>query len=74
MVHIDWTSLARYIFLSHITWTPDYLTAVVAVFGTTISPYLFFWQSEEEVEDMRAHPRRLDLLQAPGQGSKALPH
>ncbi|WP_028227894.1 NRAMP family divalent metal transporter [Paraburkholderia ferrariae] len=72
VVHIDWASLARHFFVPHIGWTSDYLTAVVAVFGTTISPYLFFWQSEEEVEDMRAHPRRLSLLQAPEQGGKAL--
>lgn len=72
VVHIDWASLGRHFFVPHIALTSDYLTAVVAVFGTTISPYLFFWQSEEEVEDMRAHPRRLDLLQAPEQGGKAL--
>lgn len=72
VVHIDWASLGRHFFVPHIAWTSDYLTAVVAVFGTTISPYLFFWQSEEEVEDMHTHPRRLDLLQAPQQGTKAL--
>lgn len=71
-VHIDWASLTRHFLVPHITWTADYLTAVVAVFGTTISPYLFFWQSEQEVEDMHAHPRRLDLLRAPEQGPKAL--
>lgn len=72
VIHIDWGGLARHFFVPHIAWTSDYLTAVVAVFGTTISPYLFFWQSEEEVEDMRAHPRRVDLLRAPEQGAKAL--
>ena len=33
-----------------------YLTLVVAVFGTTISPYLFFWQAGEEVEDEKEDP------------------
>ena len=35
-------------------WDTDYLTTVVAVLGTTISPYLFFWQAAQEVEDMHA--------------------
>lgn len=68
VVHIDWSRLARDFLVPHIEWSPAWLTAVVAVFGTTISPYLFFWQSEEEVEDMRAHPRRRELLEAPEQG------
>jgi len=72
VVHIDWGRLAGQFIIPHISWTSNYLTAVVAVFGTTISPYLFFWQSEEEVEDMRAHPRRLDLINAPEQGAAAL--
>lgn len=72
VVHVDWGQLAVQFFVPHLAWTPQYLTAVVAVFGTTISPYLFFWQSEQEVEDMHAHPRRLDLLDAPQQGVIAL--
>lgn len=72
VAHVNWTQLASRLFIPHIDWTSSYLTAVVAVFGTTISPYLFFWQSEEEVEDMRAHPRRRDLIDAPEQGSAAL--
>ena len=35
---------------------PDYVVTVVAVFGTTISPYVFFWQAAEEVEDMHLTP------------------
>ena len=45
---------------------------MVAVFGTTISPYLFFWQAAEEVEDIHAHPRRERLRKAPQQGQAAL--
>jgi len=42
---------------------------VVGVFGTTISPYLFFWQASEEVEDMEAHPSSKPLLcDAPSAG------
>jgi Mn2+/Fe2+ NRAMP family transporter len=45
----------------------DYLIAIVAVFGTTISPYLFFWQASQEVEDQRAAPGEEPLVNAPEQ-------
>jgi NRAMP (natural resistance-associated macrophage protein)-like metal ion transporter len=47
-------------------------TTVVAVLGTTISPYLFFWQAAQEVEDIRAEPERRPLVKAPKQGPDAL--
>lgn len=72
VTHVDWAQLAIHFFVPHLSWTPAYLTAIVAIFGTTISPYLFFWQSEEEVEDMHAHPRRRDLVDAPQQAPRAL--
>jgi len=72
VAHVNWSQLASSMLLPRPVWTSAYLTAVVAVFGTTISPYLFFWQSDEEVEDMRVHPRRLDLFDSPEQGPKAL--
>ena len=50
----------------------DYLTTIVAVLGTTISPYLFFWQAAEEAEDVRAYPQRKNLLHAPEQAEVAL--
>ena len=72
VAHVNWSQLASNLILPRPVWTSAYLTAVVAVFGTTISPYLFFWQSDEEVEDMHVHPRRLDLFDSPEQGPKAL--
>jgi len=45
---------------------------VVAILGTTISPYLFFWQAAQEVEDTKARPERRPLRVAPGQGRGAL--
>ncbi|MDN8068982.1 MULTISPECIES: NRAMP family divalent metal transporter [Burkholderia cepacia complex] len=72
VVHLDWMRLATRLVIPDLHWNAGYLTAVVAVFGTTISPYLFFWQSEEEVEDMHVHPKRQDLFDAPQQGSGAL--
>jgi Mn2+/Fe2+ NRAMP family transporter len=72
IAHVEWARLASHFFIPHLNWTSSYLTLVVAIFGTTISPYLFFWQSEEEVEDMHAHPIRKDLVSAPAQAPKAL--
>lgn len=51
-VKIDWTQVGNRLILPKLYGTPDWLTVIVAVFGTTISPYLFFWQSSEEVEIM----------------------
>jgi Mn2+/Fe2+ NRAMP family transporter len=52
--------------------TPEYLGALVAVLGTTISPYLFSWQSAEEVEEMRSAPREKALKQTPGRAPSEL--
>jgi len=46
-----WGSVLRATFVPSIQWSREYLVALVAVLGTTISPYLFFWQSSEEVEE-----------------------
>ena len=50
-----------------ISWKPEYLTAIVAILGTTISPYLFFWQAEQEVEDEECDADKSPLLQSPEQ-------
>jgi Mn2+/Fe2+ NRAMP family transporter len=42
---------------------------VVAIFGTTISPYLFFWQASQEVEELHLHPNAKPLIDAPNQAS-----
>jgi Mn2+/Fe2+ NRAMP family transporter len=52
-VKIDWAAVALGALWPQVAWSHDAFTVVVAVFGTTISPYLFFWQSAEEVEDER---------------------
>ncbi len=71
-VHVNWHALAwNMVWPSH-ALTPDYLTALVAILGTTISPYLFFWQASQEVEDMHVYPRRTRLVDAPAQGRDAL--
>ena len=51
-VHIPWGDVIWSTFLPQVTWSADSAAVVVGIFGTTISPYLFFWQSSQEVEDM----------------------
>ena len=53
VVHVPWNVVASLTFLPLFEWNAAYITTVVAVFGTTISPYLFFWQASQEVEDQR---------------------
>lgn len=71
-IHVEWGSLAHHLLVPHVEWRAEYLTTIVAVFGTTISPYLFFWQAAEEVEDIHAYPHRKSLRKAPRQGKAAL--
>jgi Mn2+/Fe2+ NRAMP family transporter len=56
----------------HLSWKTEYITTVVAVFGTTISPYLFFWQASQEVEEQLATPGALPLIHAPQQAKANL--
>lgn len=46
-----WREVLRSTLLPHVSWNSNYLTTLVAILGTTISPYLFFWQASEEVEE-----------------------
>ncbi|HEY7808291.1 MAG TPA: divalent metal cation transporter [Croceibacterium sp.] len=57
-VHIDWAEVATRIVMPKVDFSSKWVTMVVAVFGTTISPYLFFWQTSEEVEDMELKGQR----------------
>lgn len=59
-VKIDWMAVVLGSLWPRIEWSQATFTIVVAVFGTTISPYLFFWQSAEEVEDSTAAGPLLD--------------
>jgi Mn2+/Fe2+ NRAMP family transporter len=55
-VHVPWGEVARQTFWPHFTLNSDSAAMVVGLFGTTISPYLFFWQASEEVEDLYGAP------------------
>ncbi|NRR29115.1 divalent metal cation transporter [Oxalobacteraceae bacterium] len=67
VVKVPWLAVARATVLPQLSWNPAYLTTVVAIFGTTISPYLFFWQASQEVEELRADPAASALKKAPHQ-------
>jgi NRAMP (natural resistance-associated macrophage protein)-like metal ion transporter len=51
-VHVPWGDALLGALLPRPTLDPDYIVMVVAIFGTTISPYVFFWQASEEVENL----------------------
>jgi NRAMP (natural resistance-associated macrophage protein)-like metal ion transporter len=67
VVHVDWASVGLHLIAPKITWSADYLTSLVAILGTTISPYLFFWQAEEEVEEVKERDGAKPLARAPDQ-------
>ncbi len=55
-LHLDWWQVARAVVHPHLVLGHEVLLMVVAVFGTTISPYLFFWQAAQEMEDTAPTP------------------
>jgi Mn2+/Fe2+ NRAMP family transporter len=61
-VHVPWGQVALRTVWPRLTLNSDTAAMVVAVFGTTISPYLFFWQASEEVEDMQARQGAAPLV------------
>lgn len=50
-VHNNWGQIGRHLVVPTWSWKPDFILTVVGFLGTTISPYLFFWQAGEEVEE-----------------------
>ncbi len=57
--HVDWRHALAMTFIPHLEWSRGFLAVLVAILGTTISPYLFFWQAAEEVEEGRTKGRGL---------------
>jgi NRAMP (natural resistance-associated macrophage protein)-like metal ion transporter len=70
VVKVPWGEALKGLVVPTIEWSSAYFTTLVAIAGTTISPYLFFWQASQEAEDVRVKPHRQTLLkrtwQAPG--------
>jgi len=54
-VHLPWGQALKGVLVPHVDWTADFATGFVAILGTTISPYLFFWQAGQEIEEERRH-------------------
>ena len=72
VVNVPWAEAARGFFIPTLSTKAEFWTVVVAIFGTTISPYLFFWQASQEVEDIKAIRERKPLVDEPKQGPDAL--
>jgi NRAMP (natural resistance-associated macrophage protein)-like metal ion transporter len=67
VAHVHWSSALTATFIPSISLSTGYTVALTAVFGTTISPYLFFWQASQEVEEQEAEVGEKPLKEAPGQ-------
>jgi NRAMP (natural resistance-associated macrophage protein)-like metal ion transporter len=64
-IHVPWREMLWRTIWPSFTWNKESVALIVAVFGTTISPYLFFWQASQEVEDIRADTTAQSLQKAP---------
>jgi Mn2+/Fe2+ NRAMP family transporter len=71
-IHLDWAKIGLSLIGVGADLSPGAATTIVALFGTTISPYLFFWQSAQEVEEVDQKSWRKPLLEAPAQARRAL--
>jgi NRAMP (natural resistance-associated macrophage protein)-like metal ion transporter len=71
-IRVPWGEVAYNTFVPHLAWRQDYLVVIVAVLGTTISPYLFFWQASEEAEDERADAASHPLTETPDDAPREL--
>jgi NRAMP (natural resistance-associated macrophage protein)-like metal ion transporter len=65
VVDVPWARVAYHIVVPTLSSDEDYIVAIVAVLGTTITPYCFFWQSSQEAEDERVDPAAHTLIEAP---------
>lgn len=69
VVNVDWKAALTGIFVPHVQWSAAFLTTLVAILGTTISPYLFFWQASQEAEEQRVDRNKQPLTQK-GKGAQ----
>lgn len=59
LVDQDWGAIAKATFIPTFTFDGEFISILVAILGTTISPYLFFWQATMEVEDMKHRKKQV---------------
>jgi NRAMP (natural resistance-associated macrophage protein)-like metal ion transporter len=72
VVKVPWAEAAKGFFIPTLSSDASFWTVVVAIFGTTISPYLFFWQASQEVEEIHHVRARKPLVKSPEQGKDAM--
>jgi Mn2+/Fe2+ NRAMP family transporter len=72
IVHVPWLELLLGLIWPRFSLDKEFWLMIAAILGTTISPYLFFWQAAQEVEDTKTEPIRRPLVQRPAQGPNAL--
>jgi NRAMP (natural resistance-associated macrophage protein)-like metal ion transporter len=72
MLKLDWPAIGAGLIGLHPNLTDSAATTIVAIFGTTISPYLFFWQSAQEVEEVDQQPDEHPLLEEHGEARAAI--
>jgi NRAMP (natural resistance-associated macrophage protein)-like metal ion transporter len=63
-IHIPWHEVLAATFVPHLSWKRDYTLMLVAIFGTTISPYMFFWQASLEAEGRKLRSKAPDAAAA----------
>lgn len=67
VIHVPWKQAIYSTVVPSVSWSKDYWMALVAVLGTTISPYLFFWQTSQEAEEVHLHEGQEPLKKKPSQ-------
>jgi NRAMP (natural resistance-associated macrophage protein)-like metal ion transporter len=71
-VHVPWMRALKGTVLPHFSKSADYWATMIALLGTTISPYLFFWQASQETEEINSHADQQPLREKPLQAPKQL--
>jgi NRAMP (natural resistance-associated macrophage protein)-like metal ion transporter len=72
MVKVPWNEALAGLLIPKIQRNSAFLTTLVAILGTTISPYLFIWQSSQEAEEQRIDPDKKPLKREPGKGQEVI--
>jgi NRAMP (natural resistance-associated macrophage protein)-like metal ion transporter len=69
IINPEWKEIFHSAFIPKITFSKEYIFAMIAVFGTSITPYLFFWQTSEEVEENKLSRKIYKLLNKRASGN-----
>ena len=72
IVQVPWGAVGYSTIVPQLIWKQDYIVVIVAVLGTTISPYLFFWQASEEAEEERIDPAAHPLIERPREAKREI--